>query len=120
MEPSGRNQRQPVANAPAPKAAKTSQICCHRLPLLACDVHAKEGVDGSSPSEGSAHKMPANSDFVVVCLSTWYAAGTSLVRATDRDLLRRRLTQLKEQRHSGFPAKDPQTGRAITPGQRFR
>jgi hypothetical protein len=42
MEPSGRNQWQPVANGRAPKMPRTSQNRCH----------GKEGVDGSSPSEG--------------------------------------------------------------------
>src|SRR6266849_9510531 len=40
MEPSGCNRWQPVANARARKTAQTS--------------HGKAGVDGSSPSEGSA------------------------------------------------------------------
>jgi hypothetical protein len=39
MEPSRRNQWQPVASAGAAKTAETSEI-------------GKEGVDGSSPSEG--------------------------------------------------------------------
>src|SRR5512132_1081209 len=63
MEPSGRNQWQPVANAPASQAAKTSQTRWPRLPPVACELHGKEGVDGSSPSEGSLHKMPANRHF---------------------------------------------------------
>ncbi len=45
MEPSGRNQWQPVANRKTPETAESSQNRCHRL-------HGKEGVDGSSPSEG--------------------------------------------------------------------
>jgi hypothetical protein len=40
MEPSGRNQWQPVANARSLKSAETSQ-------------NGKEGVSGSSPEEGS-------------------------------------------------------------------
>jgi hypothetical protein len=54
MEPSGRNWSQPVAKAPASepaKRAKSVAIGCHRLPI---GSHGKEGVDGSSPSEGSA------------------------------------------------------------------
>jgi hypothetical protein len=54
MEPSGRNQWQPVANAQAPKTAETSQNRCHRLPPVAVRSDGKEGVDGSSPSEGFA------------------------------------------------------------------
>jgi hypothetical protein len=53
MEPSGRNQWQPVANGTASKPrkyAKTVATGCDRLPR---DCHGKEGVDGSSPSEGS-------------------------------------------------------------------
>ena len=43
--------------------AKTVAVGCDRLPRRA---HGKEGVDGSSPSEGF-DKMPANGHFVVVC-----------------------------------------------------
>jgi hypothetical protein len=53
MEPSGRNQWQPVANARSLKSAETSQNrlpwVCDRLPFGA---HGKERIDGSSPSEG--------------------------------------------------------------------
>ena len=58
MEPSGRNQWQPVANARDVKTAPTSQSVatgCDQLPIAA---HGKEGVDGSSPSEGS-YESPA-------------------------------------------------------------
>ncbi len=41
-----------------PKQAKTVAVDCHCLPET---FHGKEGVDGSSPSEGS--KIPANGDF---------------------------------------------------------
>src|SRR5947209_3751503 len=54
MEPSGCNRWQPVANAQPPGAAKSSKtfaVGCDHLPFAA---HGKEGVDGSSPSEGSA------------------------------------------------------------------
>ena len=54
MEPSGRNPRQPVANARARKRRKqadTQPVATHRNRFGA---HGKEGVDGSSPSEGSA------------------------------------------------------------------
>ena len=71
MEPSGRNQWQPVANGKAPKPARTSQTVatgCNQLPIGA---HGKEGVDGSSPSEGSAkaQQMPAF-DFGLTCTSS--------------------------------------------------
>jgi hypothetical protein len=62
MEPSGRNQWQPVANRNAAKRLKQAKIVatgCDRLPIGA---HGKEGVDGSSPSEGSA-KVPQIRDF---------------------------------------------------------
>jgi hypothetical protein len=58
MEPSGRNQWQPVANgatAKRLKQAKTVAAGCDQLPIGA---HGGEGVDGSSPSEGSA-RAPA-------------------------------------------------------------
>ncbi len=62
MEPSGRNQWQPVANAQAPKRlkqAKTVATGCDQLPIGA---HGKEGVDGSSPSEGF-EKPPQTAPF---------------------------------------------------------
>ena len=54
MEPSGRNGWQQVANRTAPKRlkqAKTVAVDCDRLPR---SQNGKEGVDGSSPSEGFA------------------------------------------------------------------
>jgi hypothetical protein len=62
MEPSGRNQWQPVANATAaktPNQAKSVAMGCDPLPL---NLDGKEGVDGSSPSEGSA-KAPHTGAF---------------------------------------------------------
>ena len=52
MEPRGCNRWQPFANDPRPKTAnqaKTVAVGCDPLPR---EVHGKEGVDGSSPSEG--------------------------------------------------------------------
>ena len=52
MEPRGCNRWQAVANAVSAKRgrqAKTVAMGCDRLPR---GVHGKEGVDGSSPSEG--------------------------------------------------------------------
>jgi hypothetical protein len=56
MESSGRNRWQAVANGTASKTAQTNQTVaagCDRLPE---NVHGKEGVDGSSPSEGLAQQ----------------------------------------------------------------
>ena len=56
MEQSGRNQSQPVANASPGKPRKQAQTVatgCAQLP-----IDGKEGVDGSSPSEGFV-KAPA-------------------------------------------------------------
>jgi hypothetical protein len=53
MEPSGRNQWQPVANRKTRKRrnqAKPVATGCDQSPW---DLDGKEGVDGSSPSEGS-------------------------------------------------------------------
>jgi hypothetical protein len=58
MEPRGCNQWQSTANrlsAEAAKQAKSVAIGCHRLLET---FHGKEGVDGSSPSEGS-YESPA-------------------------------------------------------------
>jgi hypothetical protein len=59
MEPSGRNRRQPVANGTTEKLkrAKTVAVGCDRLRRGA---HAKERVDGSSPSERSDSLIPAS------------------------------------------------------------
>jgi hypothetical protein len=54
MEPRGCNRWQSAANRLGLEAAKTSEIRCHRLP-----PDGKEGVDGSSPSEGF-REVPAN------------------------------------------------------------
>jgi hypothetical protein len=59
MEPSGRNQWQPVANGRAPKTGEPSQNRCRGLR----PVDGKEGVDGSSPSEGFT-KVPANAELL--------------------------------------------------------
>ena len=56
MEPSGCNRWQSVANATPPKRlrqAKTVAVACDQLPE---PFHGKEGVDGSSPSEGLMSK----------------------------------------------------------------
>ena len=66
MEPSGRNPWQPVANGGTRKRlkqAKTVAVGCDQLPIGA---HGKEGVDGSSPSEGSSQrKIPGNRGFML-------------------------------------------------------
>ncbi len=55
--------------------------------------HGKEGVDGSSPSEG-LHKVPANRHFIVVgSLNRGHIPDTLAVRATQRDASRRLPTQ---------------------------
>jgi hypothetical protein len=54
MEPSGCNRSQSVANEPVARTAQTSEkfaVGCDQLPE---SFHGKEGVDGSSPLEGSA------------------------------------------------------------------
>jgi hypothetical protein len=58
MEPRGCNRRQSLANRVSLEPPKTSQIVAaasHRLPE---NIHGKEGVDGSSPSEGSKDVIP--------------------------------------------------------------
>jgi hypothetical protein len=67
MEPYGAPWLQPAATSGkrlSAEVAETSQNRCRWLPPLALDVHGKEGVDGSSPSEGLP-KVPANRHFVV-------------------------------------------------------
>jgi hypothetical protein len=69
MEPWDCNRWQSPANRPKPQAAKTSQIRCHHLRPVARDVHGEEGVDGSSPSEGSA-KSPQTALFIGTALQS--------------------------------------------------
>ena len=58
MEQSGRNRWQPVANRAAPSAAEIAKTVAEVCDRLRPGPHGKEGVDGSSPSEGL--KIPAN------------------------------------------------------------
>jgi hypothetical protein len=51
-----------------PKQAKSVATGCHRLPEK---FHGKEGVDGSSPSEG-LHKNPANEHISVACADEFW------------------------------------------------
>ena len=57
----GGNRRQIEASRKPQKQAKTVATGCHPLPE---NFHGKEGVDGSSPSEGSA-KRPHASGFAI-------------------------------------------------------
>ena len=52
MEPSGRNQWQPVANAGPQKPRKQAKTVAMGCDQLRPNLDGKEGVDGSSPSEG--------------------------------------------------------------------
>jgi hypothetical protein len=66
MEPSGRNRWRPVANATGPtgpEQVSTLATNCHRWQRRA---HGKEGVDGSSPSEGFAKAPDIGAFFVGV------------------------------------------------------
>ena len=59
----------------------------HRQQFAALDLdNGKEGVDGSSPSEGFG-EMPANRHLLSSVHATrGYTAGTALVSATHRDV----------------------------------
>src|SRR6266498_5972713 len=60
----GGNQWQ-IGSARKPQEqAKAAAVGCDQLPEAA---HGKEGVDGSSPSEG-LRKVPANRHFTVACV----------------------------------------------------
>ena len=54
IEPRGRNRWQSVANGAGAETAKSSQNRCRGLRPVAEGSAGKDGVDGSSPSEGSA------------------------------------------------------------------
>ena len=53
MEPSGRNWWQRVAREKAKKSLKQAETVAIRSGRLPPNLDGKEGVDGSSPSEGS-------------------------------------------------------------------
>jgi hypothetical protein len=67
MEQSGRNQRQPAANRPAPTTAQQAISQPSAAHGNGPGLDGKEGVDGSSPSEGL--KVPANQRFLLSALS---------------------------------------------------
>jgi hypothetical protein len=79
----GRNRWQMRRPRKLRKQAKTVAVGCHRLRP---NLDGKEGVDGSSPSEGSRRKeVPANRRFC--CLSKQrralpYSVGTTVERTT--------------------------------------
>jgi hypothetical protein len=78
----GRNRWQIEGSPKRLKQAKTVAVGCDRLPER---VHGKEGVDGSSPSEGFAER-PANWRFSSPSRAPrGCVAGTCLVLATHRD-----------------------------------
>jgi hypothetical protein len=65
MEPSGRNRWQPVANGTHSKTLKQADPQPVATRGNRFGAHGKEGVDGSSPSEGSA-KTPHVGAFAYV------------------------------------------------------
>jgi hypothetical protein len=125
MEPSGRNQWQPVTNrnaAKRPKQAKTVATGCDWLPIGA---YGKEGVDGSSPSEGLP-KVPANPHFVVVCPSntrthSGHICGTRDAPVTSRGFFRhicRECGRVVDSRNSlQITASVAGVGEILTPSQ---
>jgi hypothetical protein len=69
----------------------SAQLC---TPVPPPNLHGKEGVEGSSPSEG-LYEVPANKDSLSSARATCgYTAGTFLVSATHRDHARRRPTRV--------------------------
>src|SRR6266511_3918268 len=87
------------------KQAKSVATGCHRLPQ---EIHGKEGVDGSSPSEGSA-KVPHNGAFFSDRLAgsrTWgrYGALYGAFRSKTRSLSAGSLTTVRfRRRPNGAP-----------------
>jgi hypothetical protein len=119
MEPSGRNELQPVAKGrPAKrlKEAETVATGCDQLPIGA---HGKEGVDGSSPSEGSA-KAPESGalSFTSTCSPSilqwvWSRLWSSQVQNAVRAAPKRRAHGEEEEGRSSY--RRPQKSK---PGQR--
>jgi hypothetical protein len=75
MEPSGRNRWQPVANGTPRKPFKQADpqpVATHGNRFAA---HGKEGVDGSSPSEGF-REMPGSGVFLCLVCKRLAHAGT--------------------------------------------
>jgi hypothetical protein len=90
---------------------------CACTPLPPLDFHGKEGVDGSSPSEGLP-KVPANRHFVVVCsLNTRTDSGHILVRVTHRDVLRRLLTRPEMAEPPSRPPATKTSGGEVSSGR---
>ncbi len=74
---------------------------CPRFPL-----HGKEGVDGSSPSEG-LHNVPANCVFRCLFVEHEDTFGHILVSATQRDVWRRFATRFHRERQAASERKAP-------------
>jgi hypothetical protein len=74
MEQSGRNQWQLVANGNAQRRLKQAETVATDRDQLPIGAHGKEGVDGSSPSEGSA-KAPEIGTFPYVFSRQWAFEG---------------------------------------------
>ena len=113
MEPRGRNRWQSRANRPPSKPqnqAKSVATGCHRLPAT---FHGKEGVDGSSPSEGFK-KRPANGLFFVASTAYVHRSSASLnlspgsvpnvAEALQSRLKQRRLTSSSTSMNRRYPA----------------
>jgi hypothetical protein len=104
MEPSGRNRWQPVATGVSAKTAKSSKtvaVDCDRLPEM---FHRKEGVDGSSSSEGSRREeIPVNRGFLL----PEPAPQSTTASPSDRDRARRASRKVPANRlvsrHHGAP-----------------
>ena len=79
MEPSGRNQWQPVANRKTQETANQAKTVATGCDQLAWDLDGKEGVSGSSPEEGSRKstaKRPVFAVFLVEIANGWHVRGT--------------------------------------------
>jgi hypothetical protein len=77
MEPSGRNRWQPVANATTaetPQYAERQPVATHGN---GSGAHGKEGVDGSSPSEGF-WKEPAQGAFLFLVAASAESCVTNM------------------------------------------
>ncbi len=109
MEPSGRNRLQPAANATAVKTAKSSQtvaLGCDQLPE---PFHGKEGVDGSSPSEGFAKPLRIRGVFHVI-VANFGDCGSHRVHAVTSAALRASPSTI-----SAFVVRPVRVSRALVP-----
>jgi hypothetical protein len=89
MEPSGRNQQQVLANGPAAKSVKTSEIRCRGLPPVA--TTPEWGHDGAiGVATQSQSRIRPSETAVGPRMAPWEGSRKGCGRACERGALTRR------------------------------